>query len=239
MSPMREQFHQAVLATHDRDALLSLNALSMEEMLPALASIGQQHRTRLAQGALALIGQIGVPRIAYAMQVVADMAVPAAAPDDLDATGQSQAARSFVAEPGFTPLMARGADDAARGVLAAINPKSVSQNREYWGLILQRGGFFSATLPTRSPDETAATPVVAAPSGSVVVAIYHTHGAGFARINGSGAGDIFSIDDRMLAKKFDVDGYLGTPSAGFLHLIKPPAAERSNFLSLGRVVPLR
>ena len=69
--------------------------------------------------------------------------------------------------------------------------------------------------------------------------MYHTHGAGFRRINGSTAAEGFSIDDRMMCKKNDLDGYLGTPDQHVLKLAKPPASARADMMQLGKASALR
>jgi hypothetical protein len=227
MSPVREQFHQAVLTKDFNRAAILANGLSMPEMLQALAAIGQDNRDKLASALLLAINVIsvnGAARIAYAKQTVDDMAAPAGAPSDLLATGQVQMAQDFVKEPSVSGKIFTSEDAAARDVLAATNPASINQNREYWGWILRKGTTFNATRPTRSPDETGANPVdpVVAPGG-VVVALYHTHGSGFAFVNGRLASESFSLEDRIVLKHKKVDGYLGTPSGTFLRLTATPA----------------
>jgi len=161
------------------------------------------------------------------------------APGDLAGTGQVADAKAFVALPTTIPKMFRSADAAAMEVITAITPTSIAQNREFWGLIFQRGNLFGFTAPTRSPDETAAMPVFSFPTGTVGVSMYHTHGAGFRRINGSTAAEGFSIDDRMMCKKNDLDGYLGTPDQHVLKLAKPPASARADMMQLGKASTLR
>ncbi len=227
MSPERQQFHQAVLKQDLTRAAIVLNGLSMLEMLQALAAIGQDNRDKLGGATLSAVNVIGVggaARVAYAKQTVDDMAAPAAAPGDLLATGQVQTAQDFVKEPSFAGKVFNSEDAAARDVLGATNPTSINQNREYWGWILRNGAVFNATRPTRSPDETGANPVdpVIAP-GAVAVALYHTHGSGFAFVSNSSASESFSPQDRIVLKNKKADGYLGTPSGTFLRLTATPA----------------
>ena len=243
MSVQREEFHANVVAKRYDAAILNLNGLNMAEMLPALAAIGdtdpEKHRTQLIKALLGAVGKVNVPRIQYALSVVQDLALPPAAPGDLEATRQVEDARLFVAVPAVSPLTFATADAAAIAVITAINPTSLAQNREFWGLIFKRGSSFGFTSPTRSPDETAATPIFSFPMGTQGVAVYHTHGAGFRRKNGSNAAEGFSIDDRMVCKKNDVDGYLGTPDQHILKLAKPPSSARANLWELGKVSSLR
>jgi hypothetical protein len=239
MSAERERFHASVLAKRYDEAVITLNGLNMAEMLPALAAIGEQHRTALIGPLIGAVGKVFAQRIQYALSVVQDLLVPKSAPGNLAATGQVDDATAFVAVPTIPTLMFTSADAAAISVVTAINPTSIAQNREFWGLIFQRGNNFGFTSPTRSPDETAATPVVNFPSGTIGVAIYHTHGAGFTRIDGSTGGEMFSIDDRMMSKRFDLDGYLGTPDRHVLKLTKPPAIGRADLTQLGHASTLR
>ncbi len=238
MSPTREQFHLNVLAKNYAQAAIYLNGMSMAEILPALASIGSDHRGKFAMALVGLIGQIGVPRLVYAINVVNDLQVPPSAPGDLMATGQVDEARRFVAVPSIGSAMLLSADAVAKHVLAAINPTSILQNREFSGMIFAQSGRYGFTGPTRSPDETAATPDLKVPAGATAVAMYHTHGAGFARISGSSAAEGFSIDDRMMSKKHGLDGYLGTPGSGLFKLTAPALSEKSNLLALGKVSKL-
>jgi hypothetical protein len=239
MSATRERFRALVLDKKYTDAVITLNGLNMAEMLRSLAAIGVDHRLELIKALLQVLGQVNAPRIQYALGVVQDLLVPAAAPGDLQATAQVDVAKAFVAIPSIAPQSFTAADDAAIEIVSLINPTSIAQNREFWGLIFLRGKTFSFTLPTRSADENAATPVVRFPAGTTGVAVYHTHGAGFERINRSTAAEIFSIDDRMMCKKHDVDGYLGTPQSHILKLSKPPASARRDLTQLGKVSTLR
>jgi Domain of unknown function (DUF4329) len=238
MSAVREQFHVNVLTKNYAKAATYLNGMSMAEILPALASIGADHRAPFAAGLIGLIDQINVPRLAFAINVVNDLSVPASAPGDLAATGQVEEARRFVAVPAIAAAMMLSPDAVAKYVIGAINPTSIAQNREFSGMIFSQSGRFGFTGPARSPDETAATPALAVPAGAVAVAMYHTHGAGFARINGSSAAEGFSIEDRMMSKKHDLDGYLGTPGGGIFKLTAPARSERGNLMALGTVSKL-
>jgi len=239
MSVERESFHSSVVSKRYDEAAITLNGLNMAEMLPALAAIGEQHRTALIRSLIGAVGKIGVQRIQYAISVVQDLQVPSSAPGDLAATHQVGDATAFVTVPTIPPRMFTSPDAAAIAVVTTINPTSLAQNREFWGLIFQRGNSFGFTAPTRSPDERAATPVFNFPPSTIGVAMYHTHGAGFARVNKSTASEIFSLDDRMMCKKADLDGYLGTPDQHILKLTKPPASARADLMQLGKVSTLR
>jgi hypothetical protein len=240
VSAERESFHASILGKRYAEAVITLNGLNMEEMLLALASIGKHHRGELVKAFFGAFDSVNNERIRYAFQVVRDLRVPdGPAPGDLQQTDQVDDAKRFVAIPKITPRFFSRADDAAVAVISAINPTSIAQNREFWGLIFQQREVFGFTTPTRSPDETAATPIFNFPPGTTGIALYHTHGAGFERINGSKAAEIFTLDDRIVCKRNNVDGYVGTPQTHILKLTKPPASERANMLELGKASTLR
>jgi hypothetical protein len=82
-----------------RNAIFNLNGLSMYEMLRSLKALGADDITELRTTLRGMDGAVNVPRIEYALFVVVDKAVPAAAPGDLKATGQVAVARTFQARP--------------------------------------------------------------------------------------------------------------------------------------------
>ena len=70
------------------------------------------------------------------------------------------------------------AEDAATDALVAANPKSVSENREYGGLIyydttLKR---YYATSPTTGTGDSFSPSGVSVPTGTIKIGDYHTHG---------------------------------------------------------------
>ena len=77
-----------------------------------------------------------------------------------------------------TPHVGACADDAARSALNSVNDKSIRKNKEYGGLIYEKGGKYYATIPVAGTGRTfkplAALPQV--PKGATVVGDYHTHG---------------------------------------------------------------
>jgi hypothetical protein len=252
MSDERNKFHETILAKNYEEAAMRLNGLNMEEMLLALASIGngdpdnpkeEKNRDKLTKAAEDKFGEKklnwkgSLERIKFALNVLNTMQVPVGpAPGDLEQTGQVADARKFVTIPTIIPRLLGNADDAAVTVIRAINPTSIAQNREFVGIIFQQGKRFGFTTPTRSPDETAATPVFTSSPGTTIVAVYHTHGAGFERKNRSTAAESFSFQDRGLLDIHHVKGYLGTPRGHILKYVNPPVP--TPIPGGGRVVPL-
>jgi hypothetical protein len=239
MSAVRDSFHASILAKRFSEAVITLNGLNMEEMLPALAAIGEKNRQEVIKALFATLGQVFTSRIQYALEVVRDLQLPSFAPGDLQQTGQVDDAKAFIAIPTVPPRRSSSADATAIDVITAINPTSIAQNREFAGLIFQQGNLFGFTAPARSPDETAATPGFNFPQGTTGIAVYHTHGAGFKRISGSTAAESFSLEDRLTSKNHDVDNYVGTPDGHILKLTKPPASARADLTQLGVVTQLK
>jgi hypothetical protein len=113
-------------------------------------------------------------------------------------------------------------DLAAINAIDFINPTSITEAVEYSGIIYKvaNGELYGYTQPMRG-DPTAAVPLMQVPAGSVVVATYHTHGAG-SQTNSSAEG--FSPQDRGFHNLRQLDGYLGTPKGSvflFRHGPKP------------------
>jgi RHS repeat-associated protein len=121
------------------------------------------------------------------------------------------------------------ADAAAADALAYINPISISQNREYIGLIEFRNGSYYATDPVKgSIDMTHSLRVTVTPR---LVGWYHTHGdytdaqgRRTDRMHDDPArnSDNFAPQDYQMTediakatKNPNVNGYLGTPSRTF------------------------
>ncbi|WP_426336949.1 RHS repeat-associated core domain-containing protein [Pseudoduganella sp. R-31] len=77
-----------------------------------------------------------------------------------------------------TPHVGNCADDVARSALDAANAKAIKNNKEYGGLIYEKGGKYYATIPVPGTGRTF-KPIFAlpqVPSGATVVGDYHTHG---------------------------------------------------------------
>jgi RHS repeat-associated protein len=133
-------------------------------------------------------------------------------------------------------------DEAAKAILAEINPKSIEENVEYAGLIFQdSAGFFHYSEPEPGNEESAFSGIP--PKGLTVYGEYHTH-ADYARPGGPYGrtpiptdrkhdhynSDHFSPDDKNRVrdgaaglnrlwgtnKNPAFRGYLGTPSGRFL-----------------------
>jgi hypothetical protein len=116
-------------------------------------------------------------------------------------------------ESADTIIRFRNKQDAAFDVLNRINPISVDENREYGGWVYQTidGGFGSSEpiVGTQSSVELP-NPRQANPTGSVLAATYHTHGAFHRRFDNEN----FSPQDIESDNILGIDGYLATP-AGF------------------------
>jgi hypothetical protein len=111
-------------------------------------------------------------------------------------------------------------DTVALATLDEYNPISVSQNREYAGLIYRRGGAVGVTPGAPGQPCTSSgcssqpflmKPHV--PSGANILASWHTHGAS----SGGFTFDFFSRDDVLLANYIGntyggLGGYVGTPA---------------------------
>ncbi|HEU0177511.1 MAG TPA: N-acetylmuramidase family protein [Blastocatellia bacterium] len=95
MSPTCETFIRAVLAQNWREAFLNLNGLNMPEMLRGLAALDRLDLNDLWAQNGNFTGLVNMPRIEYAYNVVVNGQLPAAAPGDLQVTGQVAEARAF------------------------------------------------------------------------------------------------------------------------------------------------
>ncbi len=111
--------------------MITANGLNMYEMLRALKALDsadiQNFRTALSANQAAG----NAPRMEYALSVVVDHKLPAAAPGDLDQTGQVSDARQFVARP--------------RSILQELVPVAglVGFNR---GIVAANNAFMQSTL---------------------------------------------------------------------------------------------
>lgn len=121
-------------------------------------------------------------------------------------------------------------DSAAKNALNSVQAKPIRLNKEYGGLIYEKGGKYFHTIPVPGTQSTF-KPILAlpqVPKGANIVGDYHTHGA-YSRKNSKGqlekttAGydtedsDNFSTADRRItklaqAKNLCHTSYLGTPS---------------------------
>ena len=125
------------------------------------------------------------------------------------------------------------ADSAAKAALNSANPKSIRLNKEYGGLIYQKGGKYFYTVPIPG-TENRFKPSLArglVPRGAKIVGDYHTHGD-YSRKDSKGKlirtkaefdtenSDNFSASDRRITAMAQLTNpchtsYLGTPSGKF------------------------
>ena len=98
MSAASQHFIAEATAGNWDQAYFWLNSLSMYEMLRSLAALTPAARDNLHRQAFRYFSKYGVLRIEFAFRVVVDGKVPLPAPGDLEATGQVQDARNFLAE---------------------------------------------------------------------------------------------------------------------------------------------
>ena len=121
-------------------------------------------------------------------------------------------------------------DGAAKNALNSVQAKSIRLNKEYGGLIYEKGGKYFHTIPIPGTQSTF-KPILAlpqVPKGANIVGDYHTHGA-YSRRNSKGqlekttAGydtedsDNFSKADKRITMMAQAQNpchrsYLGTPS---------------------------
>jgi hypothetical protein len=99
MSTQRDNFNAQANEGNWERAFFYLNGLNMFEMLRALAALHPSTRQKLWDARPAYEGQFYMPRMEYAMTVVNTVRLPPKAPGDLEATGQVQDARNFLADP--------------------------------------------------------------------------------------------------------------------------------------------
>ncbi len=102
---------------------------------------------------------------------------------------------------------------AARSALNGINPKSVRENREYGGYIYRSpDGSYISTKLVQGEVASVQLPFSLIPVGGVATASFHTHGGNDPKYDNEN----FSFTDIASDQQFGVDGYLGTPTGGFL-----------------------
>jgi Domain of unknown function (DUF4329) len=133
------------------------------------------------------------------------------------------------------------ADEAAVAALDEILPVSIGNDFEYSGAIARRlqDGKFVFTRAETQDDPKASNPNPQPPSGTQLIGVYHTHGAGTGKNNAEN----FSADDIFLclAKK-TVIFWLGTPSRRIKKLIPPDLlspADKQSFGFFGKQIILR
>lgn len=99
MSETLENFKSAALAANWPTAIMYCNGLNMYEMLRGLNSLPPVSMTNLQAQLGIFTGKYNIERINYAIEVVKNRKLPDRAPGDLQATGQVQDARIFLASP--------------------------------------------------------------------------------------------------------------------------------------------
>jgi hypothetical protein len=189
MSAQRDNFETEVRGSQPNweKAVDNLSALAMFEMLPTLAGLPPATRAEVVNHARAILsdqrGWRGAfERIDFAADVVNDRRLtswPSSIPNDQveDArnflTDLLRPTRSQAGRAGFTL-----ADAAGIAAVGEINPTSIAIKLEFSGSVFQLGPAFGFTPPKKG-EPTSADPFVPVPAGATLVAIYHTHGAGF------------------------------------------------------------
>jgi N-acetylmuramidase len=88
----------AVLQKNWSNAFLNANGLSMSDLLKGMAALDRLDLADLMSQQAAFTSMVNMPRIQYAADVIRTQALPATAPGDLDATGQVQTARDYLAK---------------------------------------------------------------------------------------------------------------------------------------------
>lgn len=99
---------------------------------------------------------------------------------------------------------------AAYAILSAINPISVSRNREHGGSIFRNpDGTYSPSesVIEGTPHSVAYNPHDLVPPGTRATADWHTHGA----FDPNYVNEFFSPQDIAFSHHYGIDGYLGTP----------------------------
>jgi hypothetical protein len=97
MSKTLEIFKSAALATNWPTAIMYSNGLNMYEMLRGLDSLPRNFLNNLQAQLGNFVNRYNTERINYAIEVVKNYKLPARAPGDLEATGQVQDAKVFLA----------------------------------------------------------------------------------------------------------------------------------------------
>ena len=108
----------------------------------------------------------------------------------------------------------RTQNEAAFDVLNGVNPRSISENREYGGWVfVNQDGNYSSTAPIQGEAASVQLPDrnLVIPAGSRSTATYHTHAAFDPRFDNEN----FSPNDLESDSLIGVDGYLATPGGQF------------------------
>lgn len=122
-----QTFLAAVKSRDWQNAFLNLNGLNMFEMLHALAALSPTTLNDLWAQRNLYSGLINLPRIAYAMSVVVNKALPASVPGDLRLTGQVATAADFIAGRYLLPVLRSIKVNNARGPNAVRNMSLILQ----------------------------------------------------------------------------------------------------------------
>lgn len=122
-STVRQNFENYARSEQWREAFLNLNGLNMNEMLRSLESIGPETRETLWIRRVLFAGLVNMPRIEFAMTVVANRMLPDIVPLDLRETGQLNDAARFIAEKLVPVARMRNPDpiDHLVGILLECN----------------------------------------------------------------------------------------------------------------------
>jgi Domain of unknown function (DUF4329) len=247
MSEVLENFIKWALARNWYNAFLNLNGLNMYEMLRGLARLPPALLDDLLRESTNFWEAVNMPRIAFAANVVKQHKIPDQIPDDLEATGQVQDAKNFLATrkrpakgtthvPGATRagLPFPTADQAAFAAIDEILPTSIANNWEYAGRIYKTSDsqFAFTQAPTLGRDNDS----YPGPKVDGSIGTYHTHAGGFHATD-----ELFSPADKWkatLAKEFS---YVGTPRGQILRFtpIDLLSPEEQDTFPAGRVDTLR
>ena len=142
------------------------------------------------------------------------------------------------------------ADEAAKAALDIANPISISENREYGGLIYKdpSTGSYFFTAAVRGSEDGVNPYSSPAPVGMEVVGDYHTHGnysirdpaTGKIIATGDPENDVFDSDNFSTTDKIGIThdawgkseykGYLGTPSG--VYRVYDPKTKSDKVLEL-------
>lgn len=102
---------------------------------------------------------------------------------------------------------------AARKILAELQPLSITENREYCGVLLRLpDGDLISSKAFRG--RKARCTVKRIPVGAEVVASYHTHGAFLEGYDN----EVPSLLDLEVEVEWGIDGYVSTPGGRFWHV---------------------
>ena len=85
-----------------------------------------------------------------------------------------------IESPGSVSITSRAYEGELEAVIAAsqlYNPRSIEEDREYMGAVLQKGNDYHYTVAPGEAGEDRITVRVAVPAGASIVAFWHTHGA--------------------------------------------------------------